>query len=148
MKPSLVMWQDSYALGMLEIDDQHKMLFDIMNRLWDGIVRGDKPADQAVLLGELERYTVTHFLEEELFMRSIEYPRIEEHMRMHHHFVQKIIDEKKRVMQGEQVSLNLLHFLRDWLANHILVEDKRYVSQFHEEKRSTSLLGRMFASFR
>jgi RHS repeat-associated protein len=42
----------------------------------------------------------------------------------------------------------LLHFLRDWLVNHILVEDRRYEAHFHNEKRSKSILGRFFARLR
>ena len=97
------------------------------------------------MLDELERYTVMHFTEEEIFMRSIGYPQIDAHVAMHRRFVQKITEEKAKTEQGERTSLELLHFLRDWLVNHILVEDKRYVAQFHTEKRSTSLLGRSFA---
>lgn len=46
-KAVLVTWQTNYALGMAEIDEQHKMLFDIMNRLWDGIVRNARASDEA-----------------------------------------------------------------------------------------------------
>ena len=144
-KAVLVTWQANYALGMAEIDEQHKMLFDIMSRLWDGIVRNARASEMTPMLEELERYTVMHFTEEETFMRSIGYPQIDAHVALHRRFVQKITEEKAKTEQGERTSLELLHFLRDWLVNHILVEDKRYVAQFHTEKRSTSLLGRFFA---
>lgn len=144
-KAVLVTWQANYALGMAEIDEQHKMLFDIMSRLWDGIVRNARASEMTPMLDELERYTVMHFTEEETFMRSIGYPQIDAHVALHRRFVQKITEEKAKTEQGERTSLELLHFLRDWLVNHILVEDKRYVAQFHTEKRSTSLLGRFFA---
>jgi len=142
---TLVTWQDNYALGMNEIDEQHKMLFDIMNRLWAAIVRNADSAAVAGILEDLERYTVLHFTEEETFMRSIDYPNFDEHVTYHRKFVQKIVEEKALAQKGERVSLDLLHFLRDWLVNHILIEDKRYVAQFHSEKRSKSLLGRFFA---
>ena len=44
---SLVTWQDDYALGLEEIDAQHKTLFDIMNRLWAGIVSNAASAEMA-----------------------------------------------------------------------------------------------------
>ena len=47
----LVTWQNSYALGLEEIDEQHKMLFDIMNRIWEGIVRN---ADATTIGSALE----------------------------------------------------------------------------------------------
>lgn len=144
---NLVAWKDSYALGMDEIDDQHKMLFDLINRCWQAIVENSGHNITIEILEELERYTILHFTEEEVFMRSMKYPNIDAHVAMHSMFVQKIVDEKLRARNGDRVSLDLLHFLRNWLANHILIEDKRYVTQFHTEKRPKSLLGRFFANF-
>ena len=141
----LVTWQNSYALGLEEIDEQHKMLFDIMNRIWEGIVRNADATTIGSALEDLERYTVLHFTEEETFMRSIGYPQIDAHVALHRRFVQKLTDAKAKPEQGDRTSLELLHFLRDWLVNHILVEDKRYVTQFQTEKHHTSLLGRFFA---
>lgn len=144
---SLVTWQDDYALGLEEIDAQHKTLFDIMNRLWAGIVSNAALAEMAQVLQELEHYTVQHFTEEEMFMRGIGYPHFDAHVALHRRFVQKIVDEKNKILHGQRPSLELLHFLRDWLANHILVEDRRYPQQFHAEEHSTSLLGRFFGRF-
>ena len=166
---SLVTWQDDYALGLEEIDAQHKTLFDIMNRLWAGIVSNAALAEMAQVLQELEHYTVQHFTEEEMFMRGIGYPHFDAHVAdagqdklndlgigyphfdahvaLHRRFVQKIVDEKNKILHGQRPSLELLHFLRDWLANHILVEDRRYTQQFHAEEHSTSLLGRFFGRF-
>lgn len=140
----LVTWQSNYALGMQEIDAQHKMLFDIMNHLWEGIVTNADTAHIVRVLEELEHYTVLHFTEEEMFMRNIGYPHFEAHVALHRRFVQKISEEKTKILQGQHLSLDLLHFLRDWLANHILVEDKRYATQFEQEKHNTTLLGRFF----
>ena len=141
----LVTWQNSYALGLEEIDEQHKMLFDIMNRIWEGIVRNADATTIGSALEDLERYTVLHFTEEETFMRSIRYPNFDAHVALHRRFVQRVAEEKAKAQGGERISLELLHFLRDWLVNHILVEDKRYVTQFQTEKHHTSLLGRFFA---
>lgn len=142
---TLVNWQDNYALGLDEIDEQHRMLFDIMNRLWAAILRNAEGQELGSILEDLERYTVLHFTEEETFMRSIAYPDFDAHIAYHRTFVKKLLDEKMAARAGQQVSLELIHFLRDWLVNHILVEDKRYAAQFRTEKRSSSLLGRFFA---
>lgn len=141
----LVTWQDGYALDLDEIDDQHRMLFDIMNRLWSAIIRRAETVELGGILEDLERYTVLHFTEEETFMRSISYMDFDEHIEQHRRFVDYIIQEKRSALAGRQVSLELIHFLRDWLVNHILVEDKRYADQFRQERRPVSLLGRFFA---
>ncbi|MDX9698128.1 MAG: bacteriohemerythrin [Rhodocyclaceae bacterium] len=143
---TLVIWQDKYSLNMSEIDDQHKMLFDIMNRLWNAIIQRADNQRLADILEDLERYTVLHFTEEETFMRSIGYTDFDTHIQYHRTFVSFIQKEKKATQEGKEVSLELLHFLRDWLVNHILVEDRRYADQYQQaEKKPSSFLSRFFA---
>lgn len=144
----LVIWQEKYALGMPEIDDQHRMLFDIMNKVWDGIIRNADSSIMEIALEDLERYTMLHFTEEEIFMRNINYPHFNQHVFLHQKFVERISNEKNKAQQGQKISLELLHFLRDWLVNHILVEDRRYVELFHKEQKSKSLLSRFFGRFK
>lgn len=144
----LVAWQDKYALDMDEIDEQHKMLFDIMNRLWAAIVKHVESEEIGRVIADLERYTVLHFTEEETFMRSIGYVHFDAHAGHHRKFIEQLGKEKQRAYAGQEISLELLHFLRDWLVNHILVEDRRYALWFQAEKRNKSALGRFFARLR
>lgn len=143
----LVTWQGSYALGMDEIDEQHRMLFEIMNRLWEGIVRNDKQTVMVRVLEALEQYAVQHFTEEEIFMRSFDYPGFDAHIKLHQLFIKKIADEKERVASGEKTSLELLHFLRDWLLNHIMVEDRKYADLHEQRQKGKTVLGRFFKRF-
>lgn len=149
MTTPLVTWKDSYALGMIEIDEQHRMLFEIMNNMWQAIVHNEKQSAMVDILQSLELYTVRHFAEEELFMKSFDYPNFDKHILLHQHFIQKIANEKERVARGEKPSLDLLHFLRDWLLNHIQVQDKHYADYFSQQQKTSkkSLLGRFFQKF-
>lgn len=150
MATTLVTWNDGYALGMAEIDEQHRTLFEIMNKMWRAIVHNEKQSTMVEILHSLELYTVQHFTEEEIFMRSFDYPDFDKHILLHQHFIRKIADEKARVAKGEKPSLDLLHFLRDWLMNHILAQDKHYADYFKQQQQHASkpsLLGRFFKKF-
>lgn len=150
MTTPLVTWDDRFALGMTEIDEQHRTLFEIMNKMWLAIVRNEKQDTMAEILHALELYTVQHFTEEEVFMRSFNYPNYDSHIQLHRNFTRKIAEEKARVARGEKPSLDLLHFLRDWLLNHILVQDKLYADYFKQQQQHASkpsLLGRFFKKF-
>ena len=37
---ALIQWNDRYATGVPAIDDQHKTLFDTVNKLHDGLQAG------------------------------------------------------------------------------------------------------------
>jgi hemerythrin len=146
MAEPLIKWSDTYDLGLEEIDEQHRSLLDLINKIWQAIVdRSDKSVVFG-LLEELEKYTLAHFVAEETFMRVTDYPGFPEHKVEHQKFVARIAVEKKRALLGESLSLDLMHFLRDWLVDHILVSDREYANFIEKAKtKERSLLGRFFS---
>lgn len=139
---ALVTWSDDFALGMQEIDEQHRVLIELINRVWVAVVKRVDRAEALPILEELERYTITHFTAEEVFMREIAYSGFREHKIEHDTFVSRIAAEKAKIAGGQPVALELVHFLKDWLINHILVGDKAYADQYR--KQSSGILGRFF----
>lgn len=146
MQSKLVGWNNAYSLNMPELDAQHKLLFDLINKLWQGIVSNAAQAAQLALVEQLERYTQTHFAEEEAFMQAVEYPSLSAHRQSHRQFVQRIAAEKQALAQGSQISLDLLHFLNNWLGEHILGEDREY-ADYSERRKERSILGKFFRIF-
>lgn len=124
----LIPWHDDYSLGLDQIDEQHRQLFDLMNRVWETLFsfveESSDLASQLIL--ELEQYAQTHFAQEEHFMRETGYPRLDSHRKAHVAFLSRVHAEKGALLQGNRVSLDLLLFLRDWLISHILVADRDY----------------------
>ena len=63
----MIRWQDKYALGVVEIDEQHRRLFEIAGEievlLNDEFIT-DKYDDIVAILGELKDYTIQHFKDE------------------------------------------------------------------------------------
>lgn len=148
MGKGLVSWSDTFSIGLDEIDDQHKSLFDLINQIWDAIVARSEPQSVFALLDELEKYTVAHFAAEETFMRVTNYPNFDRHKEQHAIFVNRVAEEKKRAIAAGVLSIDLLHFLKDWLVQHILVLDKDYANftrQGHNEKQS--MVKRFFKRF-
>ena len=163
MTEPLVKWDASYDLGVEVIDLQHRRLIDLLNQVWEGIVQRADLDQTLNILEELEEYTVEHFTAEELYMWEINYPGFNAHTRMHREFVARIATEKQAVMNGGQLSLNLLHFLRDWLIKHIIVQDRSYAdyarrlqenltnvnsTDVAEDIAKKSLLHKIFGRFR
>ncbi|QEL66302.1 hemerythrin [Oryzomicrobium terrae] len=145
---AIVAWQDSYSVGMEEIDAQHQALFSTINRLWAVLVGGkEAPGEVLGLIEELERYTVAHFSAEETFMERAGYPGLAAHRALHAQFVQRIAAERQSASQGRRLSLDLLHFLKDWLVEHILVQDQQYAAYCRENKARSSGLSGLFKRF-
>ena len=128
MAKLFVEWSDALSVGIQEIDEQHKVLINLINRLFDETVVNQSSAGVVEeVLRELVEYTVVHFAVEESLFRIFDYPEIDTHMKRHADLKEQVLELQKKIKQGETiVNSDLLMFLRKWLTNHILQEDKLY----------------------
>ena len=131
----LMPWGPKLSLGITEIDNQHKVLVDLINRLYRAMKQrsGHQVIDE--ILSELTEYTKYHFGFEEKQFKKYRYPEREGHMEIHKGLVSKIVDFKNQVKGGKAaVSMDLMDFLVDWLQNHILKVDREYVPFLKDKK--------------
>ncbi len=144
---ALVAWSDEFALGMQEIDEQHQVLIELINQVWVAVVKRVSVEQALPIIEELEKYTITHFTAEEIFMRELGYAGFAEHKVEHDNFVSRVAEEKAKIIGGKPVALEMVHFLKDWLINHILVSDKAYTQTYAKRAQAGSGLGRFFRRF-
>jgi hemerythrin len=147
--PTQVAWTADYALDLPEIDEQHKYLFQLINDVWLAVVNKADSDNALGVISALEHYTVTHFAAEEDFMREQKYSRYHEHRAEHEKFVARIVLEKASVRAGALLSLGLVHFLRDWLVQHIRFSDRAYADEFRDREKAAmkGSLGKFFKRF-
>lgn len=127
MAKSFVEWSDSLSVGIQEIDEQHKVLINLINRLFDETIVNQATASVTEgILDELIQYTIVHFAVEESLFRIFDYPAIDAHMSRHVDLKAQVLELQKKIKQGQSVNSDLLLFLKKWLTNHILQEDKQY----------------------
>jgi len=121
-------WTDEISVGIQEIDEQHKQLVGLINRLYEAMILGEDKLNVAKeVLAELEKYTVIHFAVEECLFRIFDYPDYAEHCELHKNLCNQVREINLKVQSGERlITPELLFFLRKWITNHIMVEDKKY----------------------
>lgn len=130
----LLEWNTDYLTGIELIDEQHKTLIDIGNRLYALLKNPfveDKYDDIVDLLNELTDYTVFHFSAEERLMEQIGYRRILSHKVVHDDFIAKIkgVDLTKIDDDQNTYLLELTDFVLSWISSHILKTDKRILAE-------------------
>lgn len=127
-KVLLVQWSESMSVGNLHIDEQHKILIDTINQLASAETQNDRPV-VAMIIDELVSYAAFHFNYEEQLIEAAAYPDLERHRRMHHGFVKWVKDLREEFSYHRRnlLGARIVGFLRDWLRDHILGEDRRYV---------------------
>jgi hemerythrin len=128
-----VQWTPEMSLGIPEIDEQHKKLFATMLSLQNAI-SADRAAEVlSAIFNELYDYTNTHFTLEESYFLEFDYDQTATHTAAHRYFSAELDAKFKRIGDDpHSVSVDLISFLENWLANHIMIMDKRYESFFKE----------------
>jgi hemerythrin len=123
---SLLSWDQSFSVGVEEIDLQHQKLIAMMNEFYEQI-GSDSQRALRTLLGSLIEYTKFHFTTEEQYFRELGYPESDAHIAKHREFIDKVQDVKSRLDSGKHVvSFEITTFLKDWLTHHVKGNDKAY----------------------
>ena len=121
-----ITWDSSFETGISEVDAQHLRLVEIINSLVDAIGYADKNTLKGIV-EQLKEYAQYHFRTEEKIMAESNYAGLAEHRDEHAMFVDQILlFDLDVILASEGLAWDMLHFLRGWLTNHILVVDKRF----------------------
>jgi hemerythrin len=129
--PALVVWKDSYSVGIPKIDAQHKTLIDLTNQLHAAMKSGKAQQAMAKTLDDLVAYTDTHFAYEESLLISRRYSGLAAHQQQHRALVGQVRELSERFRAGRlTLSIETLQFLKTWLTSHILSSDQAYAREF------------------
>lgn len=124
-------WDEKYSVDVQEIDDQHKKLFSLFNKLQDLMIKGKKKTELEQVLAELIDYTVIHFATEEKLMHQFSYIGYVEHKRTHDNLLAEAKELQENFIKDSIIlAEDLSVFLTDWLTDHILDVDKKYAPLF------------------
>ncbi len=134
---NIVNWKSDMSVGIDSIDNQHKHLIDQINVLYNAMHDGHSKDVLESVLQELIDYGNTHFKTEEELFKTYNYPDKFDHEKEHNDFLNTVDDLFEQFKKGEyKVSLETLHFLRDWITHHIKERDMAY-GPFLQNKMKT-----------
>jgi len=117
-----LIWTDTLATGIRQIDLQHQELIELINALEDAHARGQRQAALVDVLPKLSAYVLFHFATEEAMMRRTLGEHAVRHRRQHQAFTDRI--ESLRNAPPERIDLlELIAYLKQWLVEHIMKTD-------------------------
>ena len=132
----LIQWSEKYEIGIEEIDNQHRGLIIIINELFELMSKGKAKDKLPEIFEHLTEYTKKHFSTEEIMMVKYAYPERDNHKNEHQKFIQKLTDLRKDFTNNKiTISIEVLNFLKEWLLNHILISDKKYVGHIENFRK-------------
>ncbi len=119
-------WNKRFNINNEMLDEHHQQLFQLTKRLQIACREKRHKDVETQIFGELIAYANFHFAaEEELFTLHL-YPEYQEHTEQHDHFIKQVIEMRDAWLSGHLRLESIHDFLRDWLINHILIEDKKF----------------------
>jgi hemerythrin-like metal-binding protein len=125
---TLLAWDKRFSVGPPSLDAQHKLLVETLNELHSSVMRGEARNVTSLSLRTLLVYTSNHHAAEEALMAKVQYPDLHQHQTLHRELQQVLETHLARLERGESaLSLEFLHFVRDWLSNHIQKVDRAYL---------------------
>ncbi|MBF0455333.1 MAG: bacteriohemerythrin [Magnetococcales bacterium] len=137
-------WSDKYKIGVPEVDDQHKRLFDAINELGTFLENSTDEEDQHIkiqnFLIEITNYTEKHFRDEERLMEKTEAPWLAEHKQVHQALLANVVSFREKIVllshKDEQLHImqQVHKFMGNWLIEHILQEDLSFGVYFKEQE--------------
>ncbi|MFZ2161749.1 MAG: bacteriohemerythrin [Sideroxyarcus sp.] len=124
-------WDNKFNTGVDIVDEQHRKLVDLINRLGSINAHLASTEELGAILTELGNYTVYHFNTEEELMKQYQVDAAHQdvHIKAHQHFTNQVTVAAKILMSSTDVTNQLvaplLKYLTNWLVQHILGSDTR-----------------------
>ena len=130
-------WSPLFETGITLVDDQHRRLVAIINRLGDVLIKGQiDPARIEDEYQALTDYAQRHFADEEGLMAAAQLDPhyIEHHRQQHREFVGQLGALWLRRSATHESAEALHGFLSSWLTFHMLDEDQGMARQIDRRR--------------
>ncbi len=130
----MISFSQEYQTGVAVIDEQHKILFELINRIEYEVTNGF-PMSLTSIIEELVQYTQYHFTTEEYLIQTYMPTIFETHRSQHNVFVADL----QTLLADNPMELESIHqihnFVVKWIQQHILIEDMLYAQVISEQMK-------------
>jgi len=128
-KSELLRWSPAFSVGIKLIDDQHKVLLNLVNDMFNHVA-GDMETEHQYYLKvirETLHYIKYHFGTEEELMTHVKFPGFNKHKKAHLAFILTVMETIRDFEAGKRFTfVEFTRFLREWILTHIAIMDKQH----------------------
>ncbi|CAK0765350.1 Bacteriohemerythrin [Azospirillaceae bacterium] len=130
----MIEWTPELSVGIKRFDNEHKLIVEMINKLFDAFQNGRGQEAVHDILDQLVDYMRNHTSGEEFLLERHQYPNLLAHRTEHGQMSDQIRAFQQRFENGGDATtcIDLLKFLKTWLTNHIQGCDKQYSNFLHE----------------
>jgi hemerythrin len=134
-KDITIKWDDSYSVGIEDIDYQHKYFFLLIARLNEMKENKDEEKYIPGVIDELAKYAIFHFKSEENLMLFNGYPAYKSHKLLHINLIEELSNYSLKYENNFILIDELIQFIFKWLVIHTTREDIKFGEFFRRSCR-------------
>ncbi len=121
-------WDLKYSVDVEEIDNFQKKMFDMFNELIDMKNINSDAKAYTSLISDINDFSKLYFSREEKILKKRGYPDFDSHTKAHRQFIRSSISLRREIAEDvDNLTLEAILELRDWLINHIETSDSLYI---------------------
>ncbi|GAB1417632.1 hypothetical protein MASR2M12_03970 [Bacteroidales bacterium] len=133
-------WNDEYSINVF-VDKDHRRLIDIIGKLANHIYNSGSKNEFAKILSDMTDYAMQHFKKEEIYMQDFNYPLLKEHKSFHKKYIISTLKYNLAILNDDETDpAQIVQFLSNWWATHIMVSDAAY-ERYKLENHSDAVYG-------
>ena len=126
-------------IGIPCLDSQHETLYQCLNEFIQ-LSQQKNLALETVKkhFSKISNYTITHFDDEEFFMRSCAYPELDNHSLQHLALRELVGDLAAKLEETDNLQAfcsEMVEVLKDWLNDHICTQDAKIAAFYHSHHK-------------
>lgn len=128
-------WSDLLSVDIKDMDDEHKELFKRINTLLTAMLDRSKSYNLLDISSYISDYIDFHFRHEEQMLQKHNYPKLEEHKKLHKKYEDDFSKIQDRIKNGDYEALILIDIQEKvitWLIEHIANVDQEYSNYLKE----------------
>ena len=123
----LFSWRDEYALGVADVDREHKQLFGAAEKVHELLLHCAGPVAVEKGINDLICVAANHFRSEESQLKRAGYPDLAQHRELHRELLREIHHKQSRIRDNNlNVDIEFLAFIKTWLLDHTLTADREF----------------------
>lgn len=131
MALKLFNFDQEFKLGIEAVDNEHIRLVDMLDEVHTLMNAGKKDEAIHYFNKTLSAYVNEHFDNEEEFMKSFDYPQLDEHRKIHQIFKNSFIELSPKLENFDNVAFRqALSNAYAWIISHIGKTDRKYADYY------------------
>ncbi|KAF0233318.1 MAG: hypothetical protein FD177_1711 [Desulfovibrionaceae bacterium] len=121
-----ILWNPCLEIGVDTIDEEHKRLVKIANAIVKIARDGGEKSQLVDAFSFLHEYALTHFDNEEAYMKKVRYKGYDDHHAEHLKLKKQVKDFQRDLYEAGGIpAQEIITFIKSWLLDHIIKTDMK-----------------------